>query len=288
MAAADEVERLYGLDPAEFVAERDAAAKRLRQEGDRAGARVVAGLRRPTAAAGMVNRVVRAAPDRVEELRAAADALTEAAGAGDPAALRAAATREREAVEALVKVARDLDSDLPQQTLQHVRETLHAAAIDPELRDQALSGRLEKEVVAAGLGGLPAAGSLPAPRRRTAAPPARERARPAKAPEPEPAEESAPEKTQRRSAAAEARRQRDAAAAERRARIEDARSARAAAQEARRAARDGVATATRALKEAEAEAERRREQLRDAEAGLAAAEDALAAAEASLDEARKP
>ena len=183
MAAADEVERLYGLDPAEFVAERDAAAKRLRQEGDRAGARVIAGLRRPTAAAGMVNRVVRAAPDRVEELRGAADALAEAAGAGDPAALRAAATREREAVEALVKVARDLDPDLPQQALQHVRETLHAAAIDRELRDQALSGRLEKEVVAAGLGGLPAAGSLPAPRRRpAAAPPARERARPAREP----------------------------------------------------------------------------------------------------------
>ena len=286
MAAADEVERLYGLDPAAFVAERDAAAKRLRQEGDRAGARVVAGLKRPTAAAGMVNRVVRAAPDGVEELRGAADALTEAAAAGDPAALRAATARERQAVEALVQVAREVDPDLPQQTLQHVRETLHAAAIDPEQRDQALSGRLEKEIVAAGLGAL--LGTSSAPRRPTPGRPARERPRAAPPAEPEPAADAPPEKTQRRAEAAEARRQREADAAARRTRIDEARMARDAARDTQRAARQSVSSATRALREAEAAAERCREQLRDAESDLAAAEEALAAAESVLTDARDP
>jgi hypothetical protein len=282
MAAADEVERLYGLDPAAFVAERDAAAKRLRQEGDRAGARVVAGLKRPTAAAGIVNRVVRAAPDGVEELRGAADALAEAAAAGDPAALRAATARERQAVEALVQVAREVDPDLPQQTLQHVRETLHAAGIDPDQRDQALSGRLEKEVVAAGLGAL--LGTSSAPRRPTPGRPARER--PAPPAEPEPAADAPPEKTQRRAEAAEARRQREAEAAARRTRIDEARTARDAARDAQRAARQSVSDATRALREAEAAAERCREQLRDAESDLGAAEETLAAAESALTDAR--
>ena len=253
MAAADEVERLYGLDPAAFVAERDAAAKRLRQEGDRAGARVVAGLKRPTAAAGIVNRVVRAAPDGVEELRGAADALAEAAAAGDPAALRAATARERQAVEALVQVAREVDPDLPQQTLQHVRETLHAAGIDPEQRDQALSGRLEKEVVAAGLGALLGTSSAPRrPTRRPARPRAPRAAGRARARRGRAAGEDAAARRGRRGAPAARGRGRRTPAP----RIDQARTARDAARDAQRAARRSVTDAARAVREAEAAAER--------------------------------
>lgn len=46
-------DELYELDPAEFVAARNALATQLRAAGDREAAKVVAALRRPPAARGL-------------------------------------------------------------------------------------------------------------------------------------------------------------------------------------------------------------------------------------------
>ena len=62
MAAPEEADALYGLPLEDFVAERDALAKRLRGEGRREDAQAVKALAKPTVAAWAVNQAVRARP----------------------------------------------------------------------------------------------------------------------------------------------------------------------------------------------------------------------------------
>ncbi|MCW2667516.1 MAG: hypothetical protein JWN57_2478, partial [Frankiales bacterium] len=61
-------EDLYALPPEEFTAARDAAARQARADGDRAGAAALKALRKPTAPAHLVNLLVRAEPDLVDQL----------------------------------------------------------------------------------------------------------------------------------------------------------------------------------------------------------------------------
>ena len=77
MRRVDELDALYGLAPEEFVAARDALARRLRKEGRREEAAEVAARRRPSAAAWALNQVARQAPAVVEAALAAGRALRE-------------------------------------------------------------------------------------------------------------------------------------------------------------------------------------------------------------------
>src|SRR5262249_31414047 len=90
------------------------------------------------------------------------------AGKGDAAALRAATENERTAVDDLMDAARGLltgeGRDLGETTLERVRDTLHAAAIDPEAREDVAAGRAEGEKARAGLGAF---GGAVAPARRS-------------------------------------------------------------------------------------------------------------------------
>ena len=73
------IDRLYGLPLAEFTGARNAAASELRKAGRREAADQVKALRKPTAAAAAVNRLVREHRSEVEQfLRAAAVAARRA------------------------------------------------------------------------------------------------------------------------------------------------------------------------------------------------------------------
>jgi hypothetical protein len=153
----DEVDRLYTVALEDFCPQRDALAKRLRAAGDRAGARAVLSLRKPTQAAWLVNRVVRAEPALAEVLLRCGSALREAQArvlAGEGAEmLHEAAGGERRAVDGLVAAARGFlpSGRLASETvLERVRETLHAAARDDEVRERVRNGRLDREASAAG------------------------------------------------------------------------------------------------------------------------------------------
>lgn len=152
---------LYGLPLKRFVPERGALAKALRGDGDREQAAEVAGLRKPSVAAWAVNQLVRTQHKATKELFATGDALRSAqedllAGSGDGRSLRAANERERAAVDALVDAARGLlcgDGAKPSEAvIERVADTLHAAALDEDARDQVREGRLERELRHAGLG----------------------------------------------------------------------------------------------------------------------------------------
>jgi DNA repair exonuclease SbcCD ATPase subunit len=224
------VDELYGAPPGEFIARRDALAKELRAS-DRAAADAVKKLRKPSVSAAAVNRLARSAPDDVEALLAAGEALRQAQlGGGDRDAIRAAARDEREAVEKLVAEA----GKLSPAVLEEVRETLHAAATDEEARELVRRGVLTEARRAVGLGGFGA-----------------------------PAPASAPSRPPRKTKQSPAEQRRKEAERERKAEAERARKAEA---ERKRAARERVKEARAALREAEREVARLRKELERAEA----------------------
>jgi hypothetical protein len=148
------IAHLYGLPAAEFTRKRDEAARELRREGRRVEAERVKELRKPTAAAAAVNRLVRGHRREVEQFLSAATTLRDAqfAGKGD---LAAAIKREREALERLIRAGGE-----------PVRQTLLAAAVDEDAARELLEARLERELESRGFGSLLA----DAPPPRTAKP----------------------------------------------------------------------------------------------------------------------
>ena len=130
-------------------------------------------LRKPTAAAGAVNRLVREHRGEVEQFLHAAAELRDAqfAGTGD---LAAATGKEHEALERLTSIGGEA-----------VRQTLLAAAVDDDAAQQLLEARLERELEPRGFGTLhahapsaaakPAGATAPQPE---PAPPERKKPRP--------------------------------------------------------------------------------------------------------------
>lgn len=157
----DEIaDRLYALPPEEFTRARSQAERDLRAAGERERADRVKALRKPTAAAGAVNRLVRGHRVQVEAFLEVAARLRDAqvAGKGD---LAAAAQAERVALEGLVALGGE-----------SVRTTLQAAAVDDEIARDLLEARLVREREPAGFGTLlahaePAAAKTPTAKRAT-------------------------------------------------------------------------------------------------------------------------
>ncbi|HJS93873.1 MAG TPA: hypothetical protein VJ741_06390, partial [Solirubrobacteraceae bacterium] len=160
---------LYGLPLDRFVPERTALARELRSAGRREEAGEVAALRKPSVAAWAVNQLVRTQRKGIDELFEAGDALRSAhdqvlAGRGDAGSLRTAVARQRAAVDGLTKAARGLltteGHELSPTIIERVSDTLHAAALDDDAREQVREGRLERELRHVGLGMTP--GAVPA------------------------------------------------------------------------------------------------------------------------------
>jgi hypothetical protein len=288
-APEDAVDRLYGLPREEFVAERDALAKRLRADGSRDEAAAVKALPKPTVAAWAANQAVRSQKRAARELWKAGDELSAAqeavlAGKGSGAKLREASERERTAVETLVEAARGLlgasGGDLSEATIERVRETLHAGAIDSDARDEVAAGRAVRERSPQGLFGADPF-AAPAPRRPAKAEPESE---PRARPKPGTKAKAKPKGTP--DAAAERKREREEAAARKREEAEARKREReeaAARERARKAAADRVDKAQRALAQAQERTAKAAERLEDAQAGEREAAEALGAARSELD-----
>ncbi len=258
---------LYGTALDRFVPERAALARALRADGRREEAAEVAALRKPSVAAWAVNQLIRTQGRDVAELFDAGDKLLDAhrdvlAGRGGGPALRAAAERERGAVDTLVEAARGLLSseghELSATILDRVTDTLHAAALEEDARESVRGGRLVRELRHVGLGMAPSATTAPArpaPKRRAA------EAKAARAAEAKAAR--AAEAKAARAAEAKAARAAESAArrrAERSARgLELAQARRDKAARALREAEDALASA-RAQADAAGEEHRRAEQ----------------------------
>jgi hypothetical protein len=142
----DEIaDSLYGLEPEEFTAARDEAA---RDATDADLKKAVKALRRPTASAHAVNRLARDRSDDIDALVGLGDDMRAAMG-GDPQDVRRLTERRRALIANLV------DADLPTAVQRDVTAALEAATADPELGAAVRSGRLVKPLRYAGFGAMP-------------------------------------------------------------------------------------------------------------------------------------
>jgi hypothetical protein len=156
-----DVDALYGLPLDQFTPRRDALAKELRTAGRKDDAAWVKALRKPSAAAWLVNQLARTQAsdaarviDSGEALRAAQDRAI--AGKGDRQELAGAGSEHAEAMRALLAKAPGLlDSkgvSPSAATLERAAETLRAIPLDHEARAGFADGRLTRERQASGLG----------------------------------------------------------------------------------------------------------------------------------------
>ena len=158
MALPEDVDALYGLPLDEFTKARNELAKRLRAEKRRDDASEVAALRKPSAAAWVVNRLVRERRDEVEALLAAARGIRDGAEDGD-ARFREAVDRLARSARAVVAASGRSGSD---QVVQDAVTTLRAlAATEPEALE---TGQLTEGREASGFDAL--VDAVPRPPRR--------------------------------------------------------------------------------------------------------------------------
>jgi hypothetical protein len=152
-----EIDRLYGLPLAEFVPGRKALAKRLRAEKEKAAAMRVEDLRKPSAAAAIVNRLARSERMNVRALLTAGERLRDAQAkllrGGSPSAVHNAAADERKAIVALLAAARR--DGAGEAILRRVEQTLRAAAVQDEARALIQQGRLTHDLEPVGFGFTP-------------------------------------------------------------------------------------------------------------------------------------
>ena len=142
----DEIaDRLYALPPEEFTAARDQEAKRADSAYLR---KAITALRKPTAAAHAVNRLVRDRSGDMDRLFTLGDEMRAAMGS-DPSEVRRLTDERRKLISTLV------DRDLSAAVQEDVSATLEAATADPELANAVRSGRLVKPLQYAGFGNLP-------------------------------------------------------------------------------------------------------------------------------------
>jgi hypothetical protein len=171
-----ELDRLYALDPGEFVAERDRVARELRDAGRREEAEQVKGLRKPTVSAAAINRLARRERREVDLLLDAGHRLREAQqrllAGEDPGSLDEARRIEREALGKLRRAAQQILAEAGREsgtTLDRITATLQAAAVSDEGRELLALGRLTGDLEAPGFD-LLAPLAAGAPKRKRPAP----------------------------------------------------------------------------------------------------------------------
>ncbi|PBC58821.1 hypothetical protein [Rhodococcus sp. ACPA1] len=159
MTLDDVAEKLYGLDPGEFVEARTAQVTAARENKDRALATEIGKLRKPTVVGWLVNLLARELPDEVGALLTLGDALRDAQRHLSGPDLRRLNTQRQHVVRALARKAGELAAErgrtVGEDALRDVGQTLHAALADAETAEQVRRGRV---VTAASYSGFGPAG----------------------------------------------------------------------------------------------------------------------------------
>ena len=152
------VAELYGAAPEAFTERRGALAAAARGAGDRAAAKAIAALRKPTRAAWVVNLLARADPSAPGKLAELAGALRAAQQARHGPRLRELSAARGALVDALTNQAlatADVPDPPPSLRLE-VAQTLTAALADPEVAAAFATGTLTRAAQWSGFGVLPA------------------------------------------------------------------------------------------------------------------------------------
>ena len=152
------VAELYAAAPEGFTGRRAELAAAARDAGDRAAAKAISALRRPTRAAWVVNGLARADPSAPGKLAELAGALRAAQQAKHGPRLRELSAARGALVDALTAQAFTTAGlpDPPQSLRLEVSETLTAALADPEVGAAFATGTLTRAMQWSGFGVLPA------------------------------------------------------------------------------------------------------------------------------------
>ncbi|MDT5126975.1 MAG: hypothetical protein QOH54_2619 [Mycobacterium sp.] len=256
MTFEDDIDQLYGVRPEDFTALRTKLVAAAKKRGDADEAKQIAGARRPTTAAWVVNALVRSDDSARVRLADLSERLRAAHASMDGARIRELSAAQRKLIDELVRAGFEATglADPSAALRDDVIGTLQAAIADPEIA--ARMGSLTKAEQWSGFGDFGASSAVVTdPRPDVPSPKARE---------PEPGVRSGPTEAEVKAA-----RKRQAAAA---ADVEAARAARAEAVEA-------VDDQKAKLKSARRRYEKLLESLHAAERELNAADAEHAAAE---------
>lgn len=145
------VEQLYSADPDDFTARRKDLAAQARAAGDKAAAKDIAALAKPTRSAWLVNRLVRTDPSVPGKIAELGGQLRAGEAALDGGRIRQLSTARRELMETLVRQA-VAGSGVSATLREEVLETLNAALADPEVAAQVAAGTVVRAAHWAGFG----------------------------------------------------------------------------------------------------------------------------------------
>jgi hypothetical protein len=157
---------LYALDLGAFTAERNRRARELRGT-DRELADAVSALPKPTAAAWLVDQLVREEPDTVSAALSLGPALREAQRSFDRDALRDLGAERRRALSAVADAARRVaerhDRPFPASVADEVEQTIAAGIADADAAVAVRSGRLVRSLQSIGADPVDLDGAVAAP-----------------------------------------------------------------------------------------------------------------------------
>lgn len=140
----EDIDDLYGVPPDAFLARRKELVAAAKKRGDADGAKLIGTARRPTAAAWVVNLLVRRDPTARPRLSELSEALRAAHSSMDGPRIRELTTVQRKLIDGLVRTAIDAagHADATAALRNDVTDTLQAAIADPDVA--ARLGRLTK------------------------------------------------------------------------------------------------------------------------------------------------
>ena len=157
---------LYGSDPEGFTERRSALAAQARAAGDRSAAKEIAGLRKPTRPAWMINQLLRADPGVADQLVQLGDELRAAAAALDGTRIRELSQARRRLVDTLIRqTLQQAGEEAPSAALREdLTATFGAAVADPQVARELAAGTLLRPVHRADFSpGLPGLALVPPP-----------------------------------------------------------------------------------------------------------------------------
>jgi hypothetical protein len=165
---ADAVAELYEADPDDFTRRRQELTAHAREAGEAAVAKQIAGLRKPTRSAWVVNRLVRDDPAAADRLAALAAELRGEEQSMDGARIRELTAARGRLVDELTRQALAGLPAPPAALREEVSATLDAAIADPGVA--ANLGTLVRAAHWAGFGLVPLPEGAPAARKPPPAP----------------------------------------------------------------------------------------------------------------------
>ena len=145
---AEATDELYGSDPEGFTERRAALAAQARAAGDRPAAKQIAGLRKPTRPAWIINQLVRGDHGVAARLTGLGDDLRAAATALDGAKIRELSQARRRLIDSLIRQAlQQAGEQSPAAALREdLTATFGAALADPEVARELAAGTLLRAV----------------------------------------------------------------------------------------------------------------------------------------------